>query len=111
MKFAIITHVVHYQEDGKYYAYAPYVNEMNLWGKYVDEVLIVAPKTTKNDANINSAYQQKHLQFIQYQLFRLFQFIKLLRLWRYCPSFLQKFVTSVQKPTTFIYVVLEILDF
>ena len=63
MKFAIITHVVHNQEDGKYYAYAPYVNEMNLWGKYVDEVLIVAPKTTKNDANINSAYQQKHLQF------------------------------------------------
>ena len=86
--FAIITHVVHYQEDGKYYAYAlTNVNEMNLWGKCVDEVLIVAPKTTKM-MPILIAYQQNTYTM---RLTPTFRFISIyqawLRLWLYCPSF------------------------
>ena len=43
MKFAIITQVPHVFQKGNYFAYAPYVREMNIWSKYVDEFIIVAP--------------------------------------------------------------------
>jgi glycosyltransferase involved in cell wall biosynthesis len=44
MRFLIISHVVHKQVGDTFYAYGPYVKEMNLWLRYVDEVVIVAPK-------------------------------------------------------------------
>jgi len=43
MTFAIITHVPHILEQNQYFAYAPYVREMNLWAKYANKLLIVAP--------------------------------------------------------------------
>lgn len=43
MKFLIISHVVHKQVSGQFFAYGPYVKEMNLWLKYVEEVIILAP--------------------------------------------------------------------
>ena len=43
MKFAVFTHVEHIEEEGRYYAYAPYVREMNLWLRHVKEVEVVAP--------------------------------------------------------------------
>lgn len=44
MRFAIFTHVIHQEQEGRYFAYSPYVREMNLWFKYVDEVEIIAPE-------------------------------------------------------------------
>ena len=43
MRFAVFTHVPHIRTKNRYYAYAPYVREMNLWMKHVDEVEILAP--------------------------------------------------------------------
>ena len=43
MTFCIITHTPHTLYDNKVYAYGPYIKEMNLWLKYVDKVIIVAP--------------------------------------------------------------------
>ena len=43
MKLAIITHVQHIKHGNHYYGYAPYMREMNIWLKHVDEVIIVAP--------------------------------------------------------------------
>lgn len=48
MKFGIITHAIHKINKGNIYAYEPYVREMNLWIKNVDEVIIIAP-ISKND--------------------------------------------------------------
>lgn len=62
MTFTIITHVPHYPLNKQYVAYAPYVREMNLWLKYVDEVNIVAPLHQKTDAAIDLAYQHHHLR-------------------------------------------------
>lgn len=56
MKFAIITHVSHIKEQNSYYAYAPYVKEMNVWLNYVDEVIIVAPLLEETKTEIDSAY-------------------------------------------------------
>ncbi|SFN33310.1 glycosyltransferase family 4 protein [Salegentibacter flavus] len=41
MRFAVFTHVIHREQEDGYYAYSPYVREMNLWFKYVEEAEIV----------------------------------------------------------------------
>ena len=56
MKFAIITHAVHKNKGDDYFAYEPYVREMNLWLKYVDEVKIVAPFSKEPISTIESSY-------------------------------------------------------
>ena len=43
MKFLIVTLAPTLKEEGKFLSYAPYVYEMNLWSKYVDEVGILSP--------------------------------------------------------------------
>ncbi|MBZ4036587.1 glycosyltransferase [Flavobacterium sp. 17A] len=64
MKFAIITHVVHIQKDNQYFGYSPYVREMNIWLKYVDEVIIVAPLSFKEKVSeIDSCYDFKGIDF------------------------------------------------
>ncbi len=63
MNFLIITHVLHHQQNQDYYAYAPYVREMNLWLKHIDEVTIVAPKTSGSKSEIDLDYQHKNIRF------------------------------------------------
>nr|WP_287938018.1 glycosyltransferase [Algoriphagus sp.] len=43
MNFLIVGHVIHKFSKGKYYAYGPYVREMNLWLDYVSEVTLLVP--------------------------------------------------------------------
>ena len=63
MKFLIITHVDHYCEQKKYYAYAPYVREMNTWLKCVNSVIIVAPLEKKNKIAIDLDYSSTQIDF------------------------------------------------
>ena len=50
--FLIISHVFHVVDSKKITAYAPYVREMNLWSKYVDNVIIIAPIAKTKLSNI-----------------------------------------------------------
>ncbi|WGD34864.1 glycosyltransferase family 4 protein [Olleya sp. YS] len=61
MRFLIITHVLHKSQNQQWFAYAPYVREMNLWLKYVNDVEIVAPKTNQPITDIDIAYQHKNI--------------------------------------------------
>lgn len=63
MRFAIITQVSHIKEQNSFYAYAPYVKEMNVWFKYVDEVTIVAPLVNDSKSEIDSAYDKINIDF------------------------------------------------
>jgi glycosyltransferase involved in cell wall biosynthesis len=65
MKFLIITHVLHKQQNKEWFAYAPYVNEMNLWLKHVDEVEVVAPINNSSPTAIDSVYQHKTINITQ----------------------------------------------
>ena len=65
MRFLIITHVPHKPKAQQWFAYAPYVREMNLWLKHVDEVEIVAPKTDDLISEIDIAYQHDKVKFTQ----------------------------------------------
>ena len=63
MKFAIITHVIHNPKGNQYFGYAPYVREMNIWLKYVDEVIVVAPLENKAITAIDLAYNHAKIDF------------------------------------------------
>lgn len=61
MNFLIITHVPHIYHNKEWYGYAPYVREMNIWLKYVDEVTIVSPKHQAKPSAIDMAYQHEQI--------------------------------------------------
>ena len=64
MIFCIITHVQHSYKNGKYFGYAPYINEMNIWIKYVDKVVIVAPLKKYDISVIHNYYNHSNIVFI-----------------------------------------------
>lgn len=65
MNFLIVTHVVHTHTGSDLVAYAPYVNEMNIWLKYVDKVIIVAPLKELENNPIHQKYQHDNIEFIK----------------------------------------------
>lgn len=64
MRFAIITQVPHLLENGSYFSYAPYVREMNIWLKYTDQAIVVAPLVAIPKTAVDMAYDKK-VEFIQ----------------------------------------------
>jgi glycosyltransferase involved in cell wall biosynthesis len=79
MNFVIITHVQHIKENSKYYGYAPYVREMNIWLKYVNEVTVVAPIEKSKLDNIHLDYHHKNIKFKEVPNFNTTSFLNLLR--------------------------------
>tara|TARA_R110001599_G_scaffold97556_4_gene251554 strand:- start:2148 stop:3263 length:1116 start_codon:yes stop_codon:yes gene_type:complete len=75
MKFGIITHVEHKLKEKGIFAYEPYIREMNLWAKYVDEIVILAPKSEEKEIlRIESAYHHSKIKFIEISNFNLITF-------------------------------------
>ncbi len=65
MKFLVVTHVTHKKTaDGYYAAYGPYVKEMNLWFKNVDDITIIAPFSDSTPDKIDLPYN-RHIKLIQ----------------------------------------------
>lgn len=71
MTFLIITHVPHVIEQEKYFAYGPYVAEMNIWSKYADELILVAPIAHSSKTPIDINYRHKKIQFVGVELIDL----------------------------------------
>ena len=69
MKFAIITHVPHIVEQNQYFAYAPYIYEMNIWSKYADELIVVAPMLDVDKIAVNSFYIHPKIKFFAIDTF------------------------------------------
>jgi glycosyltransferase involved in cell wall biosynthesis len=64
MNFVIITHVPHILEQNQYFAYAPYVREMNIWTKQLDKVIIVAPESKGKRTAIDIPYEHDNIEFV-----------------------------------------------
>lgn len=79
MTFCIITHVIHLQSEDKYLGYAPYANEMNIWLKHVDKVIIVAPLKHIDKTAIHQAYQHHTIEFIEVPSFSLTSFKEIIK--------------------------------
>ena len=93
MKFAIITHVQHIKGDNQYFGYAPYIREMNIWLKYVDEVIIVAPLVDRELNPIHEKYNHLHLNFRQVEEFDITSIVNVFKTMASLP----KIVTQVYK--------------
>lgn len=78
MKFGIITHAVHKLKDGRFYGYEPYVREMNLWAKYVDEIIIIAPISDEEISPIEIAYQHPKIKIVPIPKFDVTSMINIL---------------------------------
>lgn len=63
MNFTIITHVKHFWNHKSFFAYGPYVREMNMWSKNVNELIIVAPLELKNATPIDLRYTHQNIDF------------------------------------------------
>jgi len=62
--FLIITCVHHFEKDGSYYAYGPYVREMNLWIENKEKVTVLAPLIqSQQPGKIDLSYEQANLTF------------------------------------------------
>lgn len=62
-KFTLFTHVIHGEIEGQFFAYEPYVREMNLWFKYVSNVTVVAPLKQLSKSPIHDFYQHENIVF------------------------------------------------
>ncbi len=69
MRICIITHVQHIKERNEYFGYAPYIREMNIWIKFVDEVIVVAPLIQEQFNPIYEKYSHSNLDFYQVEEF------------------------------------------
>tara|TARA_R100000935_G_C2840959_1_gene170953 strand:+ start:7304 stop:8407 length:1104 start_codon:yes stop_codon:yes gene_type:complete len=63
MKLAIITYILHKENNNNYYSYEPYVREMNIWIKSIDEIIVVAPKIYSFPKNIETPYVHPKINF------------------------------------------------
>jgi glycosyltransferase involved in cell wall biosynthesis len=71
MTFAIITHVPHVIEQKHYFAYGPYVREMNIWNQQADKVVLVAPGSDAAVTSIDLAYDHKNMEWVVVDRFDL----------------------------------------
>ena len=74
MNFLIITHVIHTKKSNDFFAYSPYVNEMNIWLKHVDKVTIIAPLKNRNIDAIHQKYNHNNINFIEVPQFSFINF-------------------------------------
>lgn len=64
MKYVIVTHVQHIKNDCNYFGYAPYIREMNIWLKFVEEVEVVAPLIESDTNPIHEKYIHPNLRLV-----------------------------------------------
>jgi glycosyltransferase involved in cell wall biosynthesis len=69
MNFLIVTHVPHFKNGSQYSAYAPYVNEMNIWARYVTKLVIIAPLAVGTKSVIDCTYDHPNIEFIAIENF------------------------------------------
>jgi glycosyltransferase involved in cell wall biosynthesis len=97
MTLVIITHVPHIVEGNQHYAYAPYVREMNIWNKYADKVIVVAPQEDVAKTAIHIAYNHSNIEFVAIENFNIVTykaaFLALLKI----PKIMQQIFSAMQR--------------
>ena len=98
MTFVVLTHVSHKQFNGAYYAYGPYVKEMNLWLQYADKVLVLAPVSyNKHPDEIDLHYHHPAIELIAVHSFNLLGFSSKLYSGIVIPSIFWKSIKAFRK--------------
>ena len=98
MKFVVITHVGHVHAGGSYYAYGPYVREMNLWFRHVEEVIVVAPlREVQEVGKIDLPYLAKQITFITVPGFSLTSWSRIFHAIGVLPGIIRKVYAAMQQ--------------
>jgi glycosyltransferase involved in cell wall biosynthesis len=97
MVFSVFSHVQHGKDGTDYFAYAPYVNEMNIWLKHVSEVRIIAPLTTRKIQTIDCKYQHSDLHFVPVTSFSFTNFTNGVHAFFAIPKILLRIFIEMQK--------------
>ncbi len=97
MRFTIITYIEHKEQENYFYSYAPYVREMNLWLKHVDEVEIVAPLFHKPLKSAELAYAHKKLLFTEIPAINLLSIKSAFKAFLYLPKLFLKIFRAMKR--------------
>ncbi len=97
MRFLIITHVLHTAKDNKLYGYSPYVREMNLWLKQVDEVKVLAPFSSIQPTSIDLAYQHSAITFIPVEQISLTSISEIVKTLWHAPKIVWKIFKAMKQ--------------
>ncbi|MDT0556054.1 glycosyltransferase [Patiriisocius hiemis] len=97
MKFLIITHTSHIVKNQSYYAYEPYVREMNLWMRNVSKIHIVAPIKTEPIPTIFSSYESKVNRFTKVPSISFISFFEALKAIFSIPLLFLRVSSAMQK--------------
>lgn len=97
MKFLIVTHVIHSNNNNQYFGYAPYVREMNIWLKYVDELIVVAPLENNKLTAIDLFYEHQKIDFRKVPDFSLTNFKNRLASFLKFPKILMQIFKAMQQ--------------
>ncbi len=79
MKFAIITYILHKENNRVYYSYEPYIREMNIWLKSAKEIIVVAPKIAALPNSIETAYLHNNISFRKIPFISFLKFSHVIR--------------------------------
>ena len=79
MIYCVITHVKHIKNGNDYFAYAPYIREMNIWLRYVDKVIITAPLIEQKINPIHEKYVHSKLSFHEVAEFEITSLVYLFK--------------------------------
>lgn len=97
MTFCIISHVPHGKLNGHYFAYSPYVSEMNIWSTYVDKIVLVAPLNLTTKTAINLNYTSKNIDFRAVNKFDLLNFKNALQSFYRIPKIILKLYKAMKQ--------------
>ncbi|MFC0776706.1 glycosyltransferase [Flavobacterium sp. HJSW_4] len=62
-RFLIVTSIIHTKDENRYFGYGPYINEMNIWLKYVNQLDVLAPLEKRDVTPIDLAYEFDNVNF------------------------------------------------
>ena len=79
MKFAIITYILHKENNGRYYSYEPYIREMNIWLDSAEEIIVVVPKISSFPNEIETAYLHDNIFFRKIPAISFLNFSEVIR--------------------------------
>ncbi len=98
MTFLIITYVAHKHFNGAYYAYGPYVKEINLWVKYADKVLVLAPVSyNEHPDEIDLQFYHPAIEFIPVHDFNLVGISSIIKSVLIIPSIVWQSIRTIKK--------------
>lgn len=98
MTFTIISHVLHKRNSsGEIGGYGPYIREMNIWLKYVDKLVVVAPIHNAEFDAIDIAYEHNNIEFIEVPQFNINSIKGLFRLPLILPKLLCRISNGMRK--------------